>query len=444
MDNNTYIRMIDNKEFKALRQELIAMDPAQVALLLEEVPPDKAVMGFRLLPKNMAVEVFDWFDAREQQVFIKSFTDSTARALLEAMPPDDRAELLEEVPAIVARRLIQLLPPEDRRVTLDLLGYSEGTAGRLMTPEFVDLRSEMTVGRAFERIRKLAVEKETIYELYVIDGGRRLKGTVSLKELVVADPGTRIEDIMKPNPLNVSTDTDQEAVSRILLDNELLAVPVVDTEGRLVGIVTWDDIADVVEEETTEDIYRFGAVHGTERSYFTSRILNVVKQRVVWLLLLIVVNTATAAIIAGQSKLIGEIVILAAFIPLLIGTGGNIGAQSATVIIRGMATGEVNPRRAAGTIARESSIGIILGIILGIAISAWALVLGRDPHVAAAVGTTVIGVSIMGTIAGGALPFLFRWMKLDPALVSAPFITTIMDVGGLLLYFFIARMVLRI
>ncbi|MDD3264376.1 MAG: magnesium transporter, partial [Dehalococcoidales bacterium] len=338
--------LVENKNFKALREELVRLDSVDIADLLKAADDSSALMSFRLLPKDLAMQVFDHLDSSQQLKLLETFTDNRARFFFESMQPDDRAELLDEVPAKVARRLLKLLSTYERQATLILLGYKDNTAGRVMTPDFIDLDSRINIAQALDRIRKLAVEKETIYVAYVMDSGRKLLGTVSLKDLVLADPETRITEITSENPKTVSTFTDQEEVARILRDYDLLAVPVVDAENRLVGIVTWDDVVDIFEEEATEDMYRFGAVTGTEQGYFASRLFSVVKSRVVWLFLLIIVNTITGSIIAGQEDLLGEVVILAAFIPLLIGTGGNIGSQSATVVIRGLATGEITPRRA--------------------------------------------------------------------------------------------------
>jgi len=444
LEKENFKELLENKQYKALRKELAALEPPYIAELLSSVPAEWAVVAFRLLPKNLAVDVFDYMDGALQDRLLESFSDQAARDFLEAMPPDDRAELLEEVPAMVARRLVKILSPEQRQVTLQLLGYEEGTAGREMNPLFVDLHGDMTVAQALDSVRRLAINRETIYECYVMDRRRRLLGTISLKGLVLADRDTRVADIMKPSPPFVFTYSDREEAARLLREHEILAIPVVDTEERLVGIITHDDVADILEEEATEDIYRFGAVPGTERGYFASRILSVVKRRIGWLFLLILVNTVTGSIIAGQEALLAEIVILAAFIPLLIGTGGNVGAQSATVVIRGLATGEVHPRRALKIILREAGIGAVLGLVLGAAVLVWAYVLGRDLQVAVVVSTTLVAISIMATLAGGALPFIFRLFKLDPALVSAPFITTVMDIFGVALYFLVAHLVLRL
>lgn len=442
MDKSVFNQLWEGRDFKTLRQRLIKLEPDVTAELLTNVRPERAAMAFRLLPKDLAVDVFDRLNGIQQNRLLESFTDQAARVLLEAMAPDDRAELLDEVPAIVARRLLQVLSPEERGVTLQLLGYEEGTAGREMTPLFVDLDIDMTVSQALERIRHLAIDREAIYESYVTDGQRHLLGSVSLKDLVLSDPEADLAAILNPHPPVVFTHTDREEVVKVLRGHEMLAVPVVDREQRLVGIITYDDVVDIVEEETTEDVYRFGAVPGTERGYFTSSVFGAVKRRILWLVLLLVVNTATGSIIAGHEALLSEVIILAAFIPLLIDAGGNIGSQSATVVIRGLATGEISHRRAAAVTLREVWVGAVLGIILGAVVLLWAYLLGRDFNVAAVVSITLIIISALATLTGSALPFLFRIIRVDPAFVSAPLITTVMDVFGLLIYFLVARMLI--
>lgn len=442
LDESTFKALLENKEYRALRERLVDTDPGDIADLLGTVLADNAVIAFRLLPKDLAIDVFDNMDGVLQNRMLEAFSDQAARNFLEAMPPDDRAELLEEVPAKVARRLLQILSPEQRRLTMQLLGYDEETAGREMTPLFVDLHGDMTVAQALKRVRHLAINRETVYECYVMDRRRYLIGTVSLKDLVIADPDARVSDIMKPDPPFVSTHTDREEVARELREHNLLAIPVVDAEQRLVGIITHDDVADILEQEATEDIYRFGAVPGTERGYFAGRTLDVVRRRTPWLFLLIAVSLVIAPIILRQEEWLAEIYILAAFIPLVIAAGGNVGAQSATVVIRGLATGEVNPRRALTVILREVGIGAIMGVALGAVALGMAYAFGRHLAAAIVVGTTLVGISVMATLVGGALPFVFRLFKLDPALVSAPFITTIMDIFGVALYFGIARIVL--
>jgi magnesium transporter len=444
LDKQTFRDLLKDKQYKTLRQKLLELEPVDISQLLADISEDEAMISFRLLPKNLAVDVFDYMDANLQNRLLESFSDRTAKDFLEAMPPDDRAELLDEVPAMVARKLIQILSPDQRQLTLQLLGYSEKTAGREMNPLFVDLQSNMTISQALEKIRRLAISHETIYECYVMDQHRHLIGTVSLRELVTADPDEKVSEIMKPKPPFVFTHTDREEAARTLREHGLLSIPVVDTEQRIVGIISHDDVSDILDKEVTEDIYRFGAVPGTERGYFTSRILNIVRRRAVWLFLLVLVNTVTGSIIANQDKLLAEVVILAAFIPLLIGTGGNVGAQSATVVIRGLATGEVTPKRGGAIVLREAGVGLLLGIVLGIVGFAWSYILGSNMQVAIVVTIALVAISTLATVTGSALPFVFRIFKVDPAMVSAPFITTVMDIFGVVLYFFVAHLILQI
>jgi magnesium transporter len=442
LNEDTFKELLESKQYRALRERLVDSEPTHIADLLASIPRDEAVIAFRILPKSLAISVFDDMDGAFQNQLLEAFSDQAARNFLEAMPPDDRIELLDEVPAKVARRLLQILSPDQRRVTLQLLGYDEETAGREMTPLFIDLHSDMTVAQALERVRQLAITRETVYECYVMDRRRYLIGTVSLKDLVIADPNAKVSDIMKPEPPFVFTHTDREEVARELREHDLLAIPVVDAEKRLVGTITHDDVADIMEREATEDIYRFGAVPGTERGYFASRIFDVVWRRTPWLFLLTLASIVTAYIISRQENFLAEIVLLTAFIPMVIATGGNVGAQSATVVIRGLATGEVNPRRALAIVLREVGIGAIMGVALGTVALGLAYAFRRNLEAAIVVGMTLVGISVMATLAGGALPFIFRRLRIDPALVSAPFITTIMDIFGVALYFGIARIVL--
>jgi magnesium transporter len=444
MDRDTISQLLEQRQFEPLQRTLTQSNAVDVARLLEDARPEEAIVVFRLLPKNLALAVFEELPAERQSRLLEAFTGDAAREMLDAMSPDDRAALLDEVPAAVARRLLRLLSPAERQVTMEILGYPRGAAGRLMTPDFVDLRQDMTAAQALERVRRLAMDRETIYYAYVTDNQRHLLGTVSLKDLVLADPARRVSDLMEPNPKSILTTTDQEEAARVLLVYDLLAAPVADSEGRLVGIVTWDDMTDVMEQEVTEDFYRYGAVEASGQRYFRMGLLRVARQRVVWLFLLILVNTVTGSIIAGQSDLLQEVVILAAFVPLLIGTGGNVGAQSSTVVIRGLATGEISGGQAAAIVGREVAVGALLGAVLGTVVVGWAYALGRDIRVGFIVGITLVAISTFAAMAGGALPYLFRLFKVDPAMVSAPFITTVMDILGVSLYFLIAHLILRL
>jgi magnesium transporter len=358
------------------------------------------------------------------------------------MSPDDRAYLLDELPARVAKRLVRMLSPAERQATSLLLGYKEDTAGRIMTPEYISLKTYLLVSEAFHKIRRIGLDKETVYYCYVIDEQRQLLGIVSLKDLVLADPEAKIGDIMHQDVVFVHTDVDQEEVARQIRKYDLLALPVVDREDRLVGIITHDDVMDIMEEETTEDIYRLGAVPVPEQSYFKARMFTVATQRVGWLLVLLLTNTLTGSIIMEQNHLLQSVVALAAFVPLLIGSGGNIGSQTSTVMVRGLALQEVTFQNAFSMLLREVGIGLILGSFLGVMVIFWAYWLQGNWSVALAVGSSLVVISTMATFFGGLLPLVFVRLGIDPAVVSAPFISTMVDVLGVFSYFQIARWIL--
>jgi magnesium transporter len=411
---------------------------------IEGLPETLQVIAFRLLPKGEAIEVYEYLDSAVQQALIEEFKRQDVLDIVDKMSPDDRARLFEELPAKVVSRLLEQLSPLERKSTALLLGYEPGTAGRIMTPEYISLKESSTVFQALERIRSLAKYTETIYYLYVTDAARCLTGTLSLRELVVAQPQQTIGEIMTRDALFVQTDTDQEEVARLIQRYDFLAVPVVDTEQRLVGIVTVDDVLDILEQETTEDIYALGGVQSDGDNYFQTNLLTVARRRVLWLLVLLLTNTVTGTIIKAQEELLQQVVTLAAFIPLLTGTGGNVGAQSSTVVIRGLNTEDIRPKEALRIIRREAIAGVLLGLILGSITIVWAYFLQGNFLVAVAVGVSLLAIALLASVSGSALPFLFRSLKLDPALMSAPFITTAVDVIGVLIYFNLARLILQL
>ncbi len=434
--------LIRERRFDVIKRILSTSNAQDIAELITHHPPKEQVLLFRLLGKELAVDVFEHLSSPDQQHLLQSFHDSKVKDILEEMSPDDLARLLDEVPAIVAKRLVQLLPPEERKVTSTLLGYSENTAGRIMTPEYVALKKEMTVAEALDKIRRVGLEKETVYYCYVVDEKRRLVGIVSLKTLVIKPHSAVIGEIMDSDPISVRTEDDQEKVARDLQKYDLLAVPVVDKEGRLVGIITVDDVMDVMEDEVTEDIYRMGGVEVPETGYFKARVFSVVGRRVGWLLILLITNTLTGNIIIGQADTLKSVVALAAFIPLLIGSGGNIGAQSSTVMVRGLALKEISTSNYLGLLSREVTIGGLLGIMLGTIVTVWAHWLQGDWLVSFTVGLSLVVISTLASFAGGLLPFFFSRLKLDPAIMSAPFITTMVDVLGVFAYFQVAHLIL--
>lgn len=440
--HQTFQDLLDAHRWEELKATLSEKNPMDLAGLISSLPAKDRALLFRLLDKRQAVEVFESLPLEEQQELLLGFRDEQVRDIVEHMSPDDRAYLLDEVPAKVAKKLLRMLSPAEREATALLLGYAENTAGRIMTPEYIDLKSYMTVSGALVKIRRVGLDKETVYYCYVVDEQRRLLGIVSLKDLVLADPEARVADIMKREVVSVSTDEDQEEVARKIAKYDLLAIPVVDRENRLVGIVTHDDILDVIEDETTEDIYRLGAVQVPEQSYFKSGMMAVASRRVGWLLVLLITNTFTGNIIMHQTRLLQSVISLAAFVPLLIGSGGNIGAQTSTVIVRGLALQEVTFGNAFKMMLREVGIGLLLGSFLGFMVIFWSYWLQGNWWVALAVGCSLILISTLATLFGSLLPLLFVRLGLDPAVVSAPFITTMVDVLGVFTYFQVAKLII--
>ncbi|TVP67525.1 MAG: magnesium transporter [Leptolyngbya sp. LCM1.Bin17] len=436
--------MLETGRFDAVRAELLPMQSADVADLIDQLPETLQAVTFRLLPKNEAIEVYEYLSPRVQQSLLADLKNPEVLDIVDRMSPDDRARLFDELPAKVVRRLYQSMSPTERQATAQLLGYPADSTGRIMTSEFVALRETVTVEQALERIRHLADTSETIYTLYVLDDSRHLIGTLSLRDLVVAQPERTLQDIMTRDPIYVHTDTDREEAARLIQRYDFLALPVVDREQRLVGIVTIDDLMDVIEAEVTEDIYTAGGVQSVGDSYFQANLFSVARKRVVWLLILLLTNTGTSAVIQSEEALLEQVVVLAAFIPLLIDTGGNVGAQSSTVVIRGLNTDEVRSAQMANIIWREGLAGLLLGLMLGAVVVVWAYVLQGNWPVAISVGVSLVAISLLASVAGAALPFLFKFLKFDPALMSAPFITTAVDVLGVLIYLNVARSILGI
>jgi len=438
--------LLERGDLQAAKTILVPVQPADIAEAIEGLPETMQVIAFRLLSKDEAIEVYEQLDSSVQQSLCEKFKRQEVIDIVDKMSPDDRARLFEELPAAVVRRLVSQLSPTERQTTALLLGYEAGTAGRIMTPEYISLKEHYTVGQSLERIRSLANVTETIYSLYVTDSDRQLTGILSLRDLVTAQLDQTIGEILNRDLVCVQTDTDQEEVVRIIQRYDFLAIPVVDSEQRLVGIITVDDVLDILQEETTEDIYALSGVQSEGDNYFQASLLTVARRRVIWLLILLLTNSVTGAILKMQQDLLQQVVALSFFIPLLTGTGGNVGAQSSTVVIRGMNTDEIRAMGPLQVIWREGLAGALLGTILGVLATVWATVFIVEGNVSIAlsVGISLVAISILASVAGSALPFLFRTLGLDPALMSAPFITTVVDVLGVLIYFNLARLILQL
>ena len=436
--------MLSVGNYDGVKLLLAPVQPVDVAEAVGCLPRTLQALAFRLLGKDEAIEVYEYLEPAIQQSLLERLRSSEVLELVEEMSPDDRVRLLDELPAKVVRRLLVELSPAERRVTAQLLGYAPETAGRLMTTEYIDLKEFHSAAQALTIVRRRARETETIYSLYVTDGQRHLTGILSLRDLVTADPSDCIGDVMTREVVSVGTDLDQEEVARAIQRYDFLAVPVVDRERRLVGIVTVDDVIDVIEQEATRDLYAAGAVEaGDEDDYFQSNLFTVARRRVVWLAVLVIANIFTTQVIAMNDGVLREVVMLAAFIPLLIGTGGNVGAQSSTVVIRGLSTQSISGLGPLRAIGRETVAGALLGLLMMVLVVPFAWWRGESALVGLSVGMSLLAITTLAATAGAAFPLLFDRMGLDPALMSTPFITTCTDVAGTLIYLQTAAWLVR-
>ena len=427
--------MLSVGNYDAVKLLLKPVQPVDIAEAIGNLPTNLQALAFRFLGKDEAISVYEYLDSATQQSLLRLLRSGEMREVVEEMSPDDRARLLEELPAKVVRQLLSELSPEERRVTAELLGYEAETAGRLMTTEYIALKENQTAATALEIVRRRARDTETIYSLYVTDAERCLTGILSLRDLVTADLNARIGDVMTGDVLSVATDTDQEKVARTIQRYDFLAVPVVDSEQRLVGIVTVDDVIDVIEQEATRDLYAAGAVQaGDDDDYFTSNLFTVARRRIVWLSVLVVASFFTSEVIAANEAVLKQVVLLAAFIPLLGGTGGNVGAQSSTVVIRGLSTQSISVLKPLQAVLREAMAGALLGVLMMVVVLPFAWWRGGGALVGVSVGISLLAITTLAATAGAAFPLLFDRMGLDPALMSTPFITTCTDVAGTLIY----------
>ncbi|TVP53678.1 MAG: magnesium transporter [Gemmatimonadales bacterium] len=384
-----------------------------------------------------AAELLSMLSDEEQSELLQTLTLPRAAEVLEELDPDDLADTLQALDAHHPEgsgELKTFLDPETLAVVDALTGYDEEEAGGLMTPEFISVRATMTVQQVLAFLRKASPDAETIYYLYVVDREGRLKGVLSLRQLLISSPDTRVGDVMDPDVISIGTDVDQEEVAQIMADYDFSVIPVVDDEERLVGIVTIDDVLDVVAEEATEDIHRMGAAP-IDIDYVRAGPWLLFKKRASWLVLLVVSMTLTFNVISAYEQVIEEVVILAAFIPLLIGTGGNVGSQVATLVVRALAVRDLELRDYLSVLGKEVVTGSLLGVAFGLFMTGYVLIFRAEPLIAVALGITMVLISFTANLVGATLPFLFRRFGIDPALTSSPGITTVMDVVGLLIYF---------
>lgn len=433
--------LLERNDVAGMQSWLAAHPPHEVADEIGRADQVSAVLLFRLLDKDSALAVFEELDPPDQQTILTGLRDQAFRDLVEAMDPDDRARLLGEAPAKFAKRVLAGLSPHERTMTAALLGYPQGSVGRYMSPETVPLRVGSTVAEAMERVRAKGGDAETIYTLPVVDDQRRLVGTVALRDLVLAEPATPIAGFIDTETPTARATDDAEAGARLVQETNLIDLPVVDSEHRLVGLLTFDDAIEVIESADTEDIARQSAASPWVGHYMSAGVGQLARARVVWLLLLIVAATLTVNVLQIFESTLAQVTSLALFVPLLVGTGGNAGAQAATAAVRALAVGEVRTGDVLRVAWRECRVGLLLGVLL----ASIGLLVGTllvDFTVASVVAVSLIVVCVWAAVIGSTMPLLAKRLGIDPAVVSAPLVTTLVDATGLLVYFVTAQLIL--
>ena len=426
------------KNYIELKKYLTSLDPADIAIFISELSAEEFVIVYRLLPKDIAAEVFVELDSDLEEKLINLFTDKELKEVLDELFLDDTADLIEEMPANVVRRIVKNINKKDRKIVNELLKYPEDSAGSIMTPEFIDFKVNMTMEEAFENLRKVGVDKVNVYTGYVLTASRKILGKIDVKDMILADKDQSLKDIMDDNIITVNTLDDQEEVVKKFQKYDLIDLPVVDNENRLVGIITVDDAIDVMQEEAEEDFEKMAAVAHSEDGYFKTTVFTHAKNRILWLLLLMISSAVTGAIITKYEVAFATLPILVSFIPMIMGTGGNCGSQASTLIIRGLATDEVKLKDIGKVIWKELRISVLVGIILAIVNGIRIMIQYNDVRLSIIVGITLIITAVMSKLIGGMLPIIAKKLKLDPAIMAAPIITTIVDCCSVFAFFNIA------
>lgn len=443
MDKDIFIKLLAQREFKAVRSILDVMNEVDIASLLSTLSDKELALAFRLIPKDKAAEVFSNMDTSMQTYLVTMFTEKELKELLDDLYMDDTVDMLEELPANLVKRILATVSASDRSMINQLLNYPEDSAGSIMTTEYVDLREEMTVGQAMAHIKKTGIHKETIYTCYITER-RKLVGIVSAKDLMTTDDNVPIKDLMETEIISVYTHADQEQVAQLFTKYDLLALPVIDQDGRMVGIVTFDDAMDVMVDEATEDITKMAAINPSEKTYFETSVLQHAKNRIPWLLILMFTSIITGTIITRYENAFAAIPLLVSFIPMLMDTGGNCGSQSATLIIRGIALDEIRFTDLFKVMFKEFRISLIVGAFLAVANGVRIFIQYHNPGLAVVIAFSLMGTVIMAKLVGCILPLLAKKVNLDPAIMASPLITTLVDTFSILIYFNIATVLFRL
>ena len=454
MDDNLPRRLkdiIQARDFSALHARPESWSPADFATLLVRLPVEDQVIVFRILPRKTAATVFEYLNTHAQELLLKAMTQGDVAALLNDMAPDDRTHLLEELPATVTKQVLALLTNEERAIALSLLGYPEDSIGRLMTPDYVPVRAEWTIERVLEHIRQYGQDSETLSAIYVVNQSGVLIDDIPIRNILLASPTTHVSDLMDNRFVALKAADDQETAIAVFQREDLTALPVIDSSGVLIGIVTVDDVLDVAEAEATEDIQKIGGLEALDNPFMEIPLARMIRKRANWLVILFFGEMLTATDMSYFEAQIERAVVLALFVPLVISSGGNSGSQAATLVIRSLAIGEVGLRDWWRVMRREVLSGLALGFLLGtigfLRIALWsAFFKAYGEHwlgVGLTVGLALVGIVLWGTLVGSMLPFLLRRISLDPATSSTPFVATLVDVTGLIIYFSVAAVVLR-
>ncbi len=434
--------LIKEKKYTELKEKLKEMKSADISGIIDDMNKEDAVIIFRLLSKEKAGMTFSYMETDMREKLIQSFTDSELKNILDQLFMDDTVDLIEEMPSNVVTRILKNVNKNDRKIINELLKYPDDSAGSIMTTEFIDLKEQMTVEDALERIRKIGTDSETIYTCYVLDQKRKLKGIIGIKELLLAKENTLVSDLMETNIILVNTLEDKEEVAKKFDKYDLYALPVVDNENRLVGIVTVDDAMNVLQDEVEEDFEKMAAMQPNEDGYFETSVFKHAKNRILWLLILMLSSAITGGIITNYENAFAAVPLLVAFIPMIMDTGGNCGSQSSTLIIRGLATDELELKDIFKILWKEIRVAVVVGLILTLVNGLRIFVQYKSLQLALTVGLSITVTVIMSKTIGCLLPLIAKKLKLDPAIMAAPLITTIVDILSILLYFQIATIIM--
>ena len=444
MEKEEITKLLEEKKYNVLKEKLKEINSADIPPLLEELDKESVVKLFRILPKEQAGEAFSYMEPYMKEKLIQDLTDAELKGILNELFMDDTVDLIEEMPSNVVKKILKVVNAKDRKIINELLQYPEDSAGSIMTTEFIDLKETMTVEQALQRIRDIGIDSETIYNCYVLNRNRVLLGMINIKEILISKKEQIIKDLMTTNVISVNTLEDQEDAAKIFDKYDVYAIPVVDNENRLVGIITVDDAINVIQDEASEDFEKMAAMSPNEKGYFETSVFKHAKNRIVWLLVLMLSSAITGGIITNYEEAFAAVPLLVAFIPMIMGTGGNCGSQSSTLIIRGLATDEIELKDVLRALWKEFRVSIIVGITLAIVNGIRIMIQYNDIQLAIVIGLTLIATVALSKALGCLLPMFAKKIKLDPAIMATPLITTLVDIFSILVYFQIATAIMHI